>query len=73
VHDGYLKVLRERLQNALRSDDAPPLLLAEIEADLFGEQIEKLKSQMFDETLQDWLNGLISPSRLACDQNLKRS
>jgi hypothetical protein len=59
VHDNYLNVLRERLQNAVRSEDAPPLLIAKIEGDLFVENLDKLKMQMFDETIAamaDWLN-----------------
>jgi hypothetical protein len=51
VHDRYLNVFRERLQNALRSDESP-LLVAKIEAGLFGDHIKKLKSKMFDETVQ---------------------
>jgi hypothetical protein len=50
VHDRYLDVFRERLQNALRSES--PLLVAKSEAELFGDHIEKLKSKMFDETVQ---------------------
>jgi hypothetical protein len=52
VHADYLKIFRDRLENALRSDDSPPLLVAKVEVDLFAEQIEKLKSRMFGETVR---------------------
>ena len=55
VHDSYLNVFRERLHNALRSDESP-LLVAKVEAELFGKHIEKLKSKMFDETVQAMAN-----------------
>ena len=52
VQTNYLTIFRDRLHNALRSDDAPPLLVAKVEVELFAGQIEKLKSRMFDETVR---------------------
>ena len=52
VQTNYLTIFRDRLQNALGSDDAPPLDVAKNEVELFSEQIEKLKSRMFDETIR---------------------
>jgi len=52
VQADYLKIFRDRLNNALRSDDAPPLLVAKVEVELFAGQIDKLKSRMFDETVR---------------------
>jgi len=59
VQANYLTIFRDRLHNALRSDDAPPLLVAKVEVELFAGQIEKLKSRMFDETVRamaHWFN-----------------
>jgi hypothetical protein len=59
VQTNYLTIFRDRLHNALRSDDAPPLLVAKVEVELFAGQIEKLKSRMFDETVRamaHWFN-----------------
>jgi hypothetical protein len=59
VHVDYLKIFRDRLKNALQSRDSPPLLVAKVEVELFAEQIEKLKSRMFDETVRamtHWLD-----------------
>ena len=59
VHNSYLNVLRERLQSALRSEEAPPLIIAKIESDLFVENLNELKMKMFDETMvamSDWLD-----------------
>jgi hypothetical protein len=59
VHFDYLSIFKGRLENALRSDDSPPLMLAKIEVELFSQQIEKLKSRMFDETVRamtHWLD-----------------
>src|SRR5262245_64421996 len=52
VHLDYLNIFKGRLQNALQSEDLPPLLLAKIEVELFSQQIEKLKARMFDETVR---------------------
>ena len=51
VHANYLIIFRDRLKNALLSEDAPPLLVAKVEVELFAGQIEKLKSRMFDESV----------------------
>jgi hypothetical protein len=59
VQTNYLTIFRDRLHNALRSDDAPPLLVAKVEVELFAGQIDKLKSRMFDETVRamaHWFN-----------------
>jgi len=59
VHFDYLSIFKGRLENALRSDDSPPLLLAKIEVELFSQQIEKLRSRMLDETVRamtHWLD-----------------
>jgi hypothetical protein len=59
VHFDYLSIFRGRLQNALQSDDLPPLLLAKIEVELLSQQIENLRSRMFDETVRamtHWLD-----------------
>jgi hypothetical protein len=58
VHFDYLSIFRGRLQNALQSDDLPPLILAKIEVELFSQQIENLRSRMVDETaraMTHWL------------------
>ena len=52
VQADYLKIFQDRLNNALRSDDAPPMLIAKVEVELFAGQIDKLKSRMFDETVR---------------------
>jgi len=52
IHADYLNIFRDRLQSALRSEERPPLLVANSEVDLFSAQIEKLKSKMFDETVR---------------------
>jgi hypothetical protein len=59
VHFDYLSIFKGRLQSALESHDSPPLLLAKIEVELFSQQIEKLRSRMFDETsraMTHWLD-----------------
>jgi hypothetical protein len=52
VHAHYLKIFRDRLNNALQSDGSPPMHVAKVEVELFAQQIEKLKSRMFDETVR---------------------
>ena len=52
VHADYLKIFSDRLKNALQSDDSPPMLVAKVEVELFAEQIEKLKSRMFEATVR---------------------
>jgi hypothetical protein len=52
VHADYLKIFRDRLNNALQSDGSPPMLVAKVEVELFAEQIERLKSRMFEETVR---------------------
>jgi hypothetical protein len=52
VHVDYLKIFRDRLNTALQSDGAPPMLVAKVEVDLFAQQIEKLKSRMFEDTVR---------------------
>jgi hypothetical protein len=52
VHADYLTIFRDRLQNAMRSEESPPLLVAKIEVELFSEQLQKLRSKMFEETVR---------------------
>jgi hypothetical protein len=52
VQADYLKIFRDRLNSALRSDDVPPMFVAKVEVELFAGQIDKLKSRMFDETVR---------------------
>ena len=49
---GYLDVFRDRLQKALKREDAPPRLLAEAETTVLDEQIDDLKSKLFAEALE---------------------
>jgi hypothetical protein len=52
VHADYLKIFRDRLQSALRSEESPPLHVAKVEVELFSEQIQNLRSRMFAETVR---------------------
>ena len=59
VHADYLKIFRDRLEKALRSDDSAPMAVAKVEVELFAGQIDKLKSRMFEETVRamtHWLD-----------------
>jgi hypothetical protein len=58
VHFDYLSIFKGRLENALRSDDSPPLVLAKIEVELFSQQIGKLRSRMLDETVRAMMHWL---------------
>ena len=72
VRDGYLSVFRDRLQNAIKSEDAPPLSIAAIEGDLFAENLEKLKMQMFDETVKAMSDELKIAEQLALRSQVEK-
>jgi len=58
VRTNYMKVFRERLDQAEIDDEAPPLILARIEHNVFMDNVQKLKPQLVEEILTacgDWM------------------
>ncbi len=57
LFDGYVGVLRERILNSFSQSKAPPLVIARIELKIFIENIDKLKSSIWNEfqpKLAEW-------------------
>jgi hypothetical protein len=58
VHDSYLGILRDGLQAAIRSDDAPPAFIASSNSHNFVDNVDLLQRDMVEETrgaMTDWL------------------
>ena len=70
LHETFLNVFRERLQSAVRSEEAPPLLMAKTEAELFCENLEKLKMELFDETISVRSRWLAARARIPRSDHL---
>src|SRR5262245_9128952 len=50
VHTRYLDILRESLQDALKSEDKPPILVCRANLQVFEDNVKELRTQMFEET-----------------------
>lgn len=59
VFGRYIDVFRNQLQQALRPQDGPPIVVAQIEFDVFCENVDELSEKMtkeIAESCEEWIN-----------------
>ena len=49
VHENYLNVLKEKLRNAITSEDASPITLGRVEYSVFLDYVKELQPKMIEE------------------------
>jgi hypothetical protein len=58
VFDGYVGALTERFETVYDNDEAPPIILARIEFDIFNDHVRELREKMGAEVnaaMREWL------------------